>query len=424
MRVMFTEIELPYGESLIKARVPTANLSYILTARDELGLPDERAAITAAIRKPIASAPLCERLKKTDKIVILVTDYTRPCPDDRLLPPILAELETIVPRDNITIIAALGLHPPMDQAALIKKYGKSIVENYKVVNHDVNACVNIGTTTRGTPVDINRKVIEADFRLSTGFIEPHFFAGFSGGRKSIAPGVFSVRSAYYNHGYKMLEHANTRAGVLKGNPIHEDMVEQAKMARLDFIVNVLLNQKREITHVVAGDPFQAHEAGCAMEMDVVGVRVPHKADITITTNSGAPLDLDLYQTCKGIDTAAQITREGGIIICASSCCCGVGPDDFLKVHAAVRTPEEVLEKIRREEPIGVQWENQVLAKMQLKNEIYLLSDMHEKTVKDMMMTPIRSIEEGLEKAFQTLGRDAKVAVIPQGPLVIPIVEEI
>ena len=423
MKEMFTEIALPYGDSRIKAKVLTRNLAYVLSAREEKGLPDEREAITAALRNPTASAPLRERVRKTDKVVVLVTDYTRPCPDDRLLPSILAELETVVPRENITIIVALGLHPPMDRAALVKKLGQGIVDNYRVLNHDVNDTINIGTTTRGTPVDINRKVIAADFRLSTGFIEPHFFAGFSGGRKSIAPGVFSVRSAYYNHGYKMLEHANVRAGNLKGNPIHEDMVEQAKMAKLNFIVNVLLNKKREITHVVAGDPFQAHEAGCAIEMEVVGVKVPHKVDITITTNSGTPLDLDLYQTCKGIDTAAQITREGGIIICASSCCCGVGPEDFLKVHSAVKTPAEVLAKIKREEPIGVQWENQILARMQLKNTIYLLSGLDDNTVWDMMMTPIHSIEEGLEKAFKVLGRNASVAVIPQGPLVIPIVAD-
>jgi len=423
MKAMYTEIELPYGDSRLKAKVPTKNLAFILTAKDVNGLPNESETITAALRNPIASPPLRDCIKKNDRVVVLVTDNTRPCPEDRLLPPILAELETVVPRDNITIIVATGLHPPMDKPALIKKLGKEIVGKYRVLNHDVNATVNIGTTSRGTPVDINKRVIEADFRLSTGFIEPHFFAGFSGGRKSIAPGVFSVRSAYHNHGYKMLEHPNVRAGVLKGNPVHEDMVEQAKMAKLNFIVNVLLNKKREISHVVAGDPFQAHEAGCEIEMGIVGVRAPHKVDITITTNSGSPLDLDLYQTCKGIDTAAQITRKGGIIICTSACGCGVGPEEFLKLHASVKSPREVLEKIKREEPIGVQWENQILARMQLKNDIYLLSGLEDKVVRDMMMTPIHSIDEGLEKAFQILGGGAKIAVIPEGPLVIPMVED-
>lgn len=417
-----TEIKFPCGNGYLTASLPTRNIAYVLTTRDVAGLENEREAITASLRKPIASPPLLDRVSKTDKVVILVTDNTRPCPEDRLLPPILTELEEKIPRENITIIIALGLHPPLDRLEMITKLGKEIVENYRVLNHDVNQTVNIGTTSRGTPVDINTRVIEADFRISTGFIEPHFFAGFSGGRKSIAPGVFSVRSAYKNHSFTMLEHPETRAGNLKGNPIHEDMVEQAKMARLDFIVNVLLNKRREITHVVAGDPFQAHEKGCQIESEIVGVKVPHPVDITITTNSGAPLDLDLYQTCKGIDTAAQITRPGGIIITVSACSAGLGPESFRKLHASVSSPEEVLREIKRQEPIGVQWENQILARTQLKNTVYLVSSLEDNLVRDMMITPIRTVEEGLEKAFQVLGTDASIAVIPEGPLVLPLLD--
>ena len=419
---MNTEITLPYGSSFLKARIPAKNLTFILSTKDIKGLGNEREAITNSLRSPIESPALRDCVNKDDKVVVIVTDNTRPCPDDRLLPPILAELEEKLPRGNITIIVALGLHPPLDKQELIKKLGRDIVENYNVLNHDVNQTVNIGTTSRGTPVDINTKVVEADFRISTGFIEPHFFAGFSGGRKSIAPGVFSVRSAYKNHSYKMIEHPCTRAGVLKGNPLHEDLVEQAKMAKLNFIVNVLLNKHREITHVVAGDPIKAHERGCEIEMDIAGVKVDHKVDIAITTNSGAPLDMDFYQSCKGIDVAAQITRDGGIIIAASSCCAGVGPEEFRTLHASVRSPKEVLQKVKREEPIGVQWENQILARIQLKHDIYLLSGMADSVAKDMMITPIRSIEEGLEKAFKVLGDDAEIAVIPEGPLVIPLLE--
>ena len=419
---MDTIIELPYGSSRLKARIPTGNLAGIIEVPDVNGLPDERSAITGRLRAPIGSPALLDCVHKNDKVVVLVTDNTRPCPDDRLLPPILAELEAKIPRENITIIVALGLHPPLNRQELIKKLGEDIVANYNVINHDVNRTVNIGTTSRGTPVDINTRVMAADFRLSTGFIEPHFFAGFSGGRKSIAPGVFSVRSAYKNHGYQMIEHPNVRAGVLRGNPVHEDMIEQAKLAKLNFIVNVLLNKKREITHVVAGDPVKAHERGCEIEREIAGVKVPHKVDITITTNSGAPLDLDLYQTCKGIDTAAQITREGGIIIVASACSAGIGPEAFLELHASVSSPEEVRQLIKQKEPIGVQWENQVLARTQMKNDIYLVSELADSTVKDMMMTPVRTVEEGLEKAFQVLGQDAEIAVIPEGPLVIPLLE--
>ena len=417
-----TEIMLPYGDSFLKARIPTKNITSILSTKDIEGLEDEREAITNSLRTPIGRPALRDCVNKNDKVVVIVTDNTRPCPDDRLLPPILAELEAKLARENITIIVALGLHPPLDKQELVKKLGSDVVENYNVLNHDVNQTVNIGMTSRGTPVDINTKAVEADFRISTGFIEPHFFAGFSGGRKSIAPGIFSVRSAYKNHSYKMVEHPRARAGILEGNPIHEDLVEQAKMAKLDFIVNVLLNKKREITHVVAGDPIKAHERGCEIERDVAGVKVDHKVDTTITTNSGAPLDLDFYQTCKGIDTASQITRDGGIIIIASSCCAGVGPEEFRTLHASVGSPKEVLQKIKRLEPIGVQWENQILARTQLKNDIYLVSGLEDSVVKDMMITPIRAIEEGLEKAFRVLGNDAEIAVIPEGPLVLPLLE--
>jgi len=418
----YTEIELPYGDSFLKARIPTKNLSYVLNTKYIKSLDNEREAITNSLRAPIGCAPLCDCLNKNDKVVVMVTDNTRPCPDDRLLPPILAELEAKVPRENITIMVALGLHPPLDKQELVKKLGRDIVENYNVINHDVDQCVYIGTTSRGTPVDINTRVVEADFRLSTGFIEPHWFAGFSGGRKSIAPGVFSVRSAYKNHSYTMLDHPCSVSGIIQGNIVHEDLVEQAIMAKLNFIVNVILNKDREITHIVTGDPLKAHEIGCEIESDIATVKAPHKVDIVITTNSGAPLDLDLYQTCKGMNTAAKITRDGGIVIIASACSAGKGPEEFVELHASVSSPKEVLRKIRREEPIGVQWQNQIFARDQLRNDFYLVSELEDSIIKAMMITPIRTIEQGLEEAFKIIGNDAEIAVIPEGPLVVPVLE--
>jgi len=200
-------------------------------------------------------------------------------------------------------------------------------------------------------------------------------------------------------------------------------VEQARMAKLNFIVNVLLNKDREITHVVAGHPFRAHERGCQIERKVAGVKVTRRADITITTNSGAPLDLDLYQTCKGIDTAAQVTRDGGIIIVASSCRTGIGPEAFLELHRSVASPKEVIRKVKREEPVGVQWENQVLARTQLKQDIYLVSNLDERVVRDMMITPVSTVEAGLEMAFSAMGDNAEITVIPEGPLILPLLEE-
>ncbi len=419
---MHTEFSLPYGDAHLTVRVPDRNLAFVLQPRHEAGLPDEAAAVTSALRNPIGQAPLVEVVKPTDRVVIIVTDNTRACPDDRLLPPILAELERVVPADQITIVVALGLHPALNDAELRRLLGSRIVEGYRVVNHDPSAVVNIGTTSRGTPVDILKLVVDADFRLSTGFIEPHFFAGFSGGRKSIAPGVFGQKSAYVNHGYRMVADPNSRAGVLKGNPIHEDMVEQARMARLDFIVNVLLNQQKQITAVFAGDLVQAHEAGCAAARSVVGARVPHRVDIAITTNSGTPLDLDLYQTIKGIDNASLVTRDGGIIISASSCSAGVGPQSFLDLHHACGNPIDVLQRIRREEPIGVQWQNQILARIQMRNQIMLRSELPDDIVRGMWLTPVHSLDDALGVALSRMGKDAEIAVIPEGPLVLPLLD--
>jgi nickel-dependent lactate racemase len=217
----------------------------------------------------------------------------------------------------------------------------------------------------------------------------------------------------------MIEHPCARAGILKGNPIHEDMVEQASMAGLSFIVNVLMNKQKEITHVVAGEPVPAHERGCELEWEIAGARVDHRVDITITTNSGAPLDLDLYQSVKGMDTASKITRDGGVIIIASACNAGMGPESYRELHASCSSPKEVMQTIRREEPMGVQWENQFLARLQFRNDIYVVSGLADRLVRDMMLTPVTTIEAGLERALQILGDDAEIAVIPEGPLVLP-----
>jgi nickel-dependent lactate racemase len=417
---MLTVFRFPYGNAALTARIPAENIAFVLKRKHAPGLADETAALLEAIRHPVAAPPLSDCIRQGDKVVIIVTDNTRPCPDDRLLPPLLAELERKLPRENITIIVALGLHAPLSKEELVKKLGKDIVSGYRVLNHDPAATVNIGTTSRGTPVEVNRRVLEADFRISTGFIEPHFFAGFSGGSKSIAPGVSGPKAIYHNHGYEMLEHPLSRAGILEGNPVHEDIVEQAEMAGLNFIVNVLLNERQQITHVVAGDPVQAHEQGCQIERELAGFQVDQQVDITVTSNSGAPLDLDLYQTCKGIDSAALITRQGGIIIMASACNRGAGPEAFTQMHLSSHSPAEVLARTKSAGPHHLPWQNQRLAHIQLNNDIYLVSELDDKLVKDMMLLPVPSIEAGLNRAFQKLGGDARVAVIPEGHLVLPL----
>ncbi len=415
-------IKLPYGQGHITVKLPERKNIYVLEAKHVPGSKDEAGMIKEALGNPIGCSGLRNCIRKNDKAVIITTDNTRHCPDNRILPVILEELESVIPRQNIYIMVALGLHPPLTKEELTGKLGAEVVRNYTVKNHDPGRTVRLGVTSRGTPVEVNSEVVEADFRISTGYIEPHFFAGFSGGRKSIAPGVSSARAIKHNHGYEMIQHQNARTGVLDGNPIHEDMVEQAKMAKLDFIVNVLLNQEKQITQVFAGNPWLAHEAGCAAEREMVQVEIDRKVDVTIVSNGGAPADLDFYQTCKGIDTASQITREGGVIIIASACSRGPGAEDFRALHASARSPKEILEKLSKTDHAGGGWQNLILARAQLSHTIYLLSDMEDSAAGQMMVTPIHNIEEGLDNAAKILGKDATIAVIPEGPLVLPIVK--
>jgi nickel-dependent lactate racemase len=220
----------------------------------------------------------------------------------------------------------------------------------------------------------------------------------------------------------MLSDKRARSGILHGNPVHEDMVEQAKMAGLSFIINVLLNERGNITDVFAGDPVLAHEKGCELEKYLATVHIKHKVDISIVTCGGAPLDIDLYQTCKAIDTAAQITRSGGIIIVAARCDAGIGPRSFYDLHSSAGSPSEVLERIKQGEHAGVQWQNLFLARAQLDHEIFLMSSLRPEQVHNMKMTAIPSIEEGVSKALAALGKKAEIAVIPYGPHVLPSFE--
>jgi nickel-dependent lactate racemase len=416
------KIFFPYGNSFLKAGLPTKNLISILRAKEKKPIEKEKEYLIERIRNPIESSPLNKRVSRGDKVAIIVTDNTRACPDNKLLLPILEELKRAsIKREDIQILIALGLHQPLSKTEMVEKLGNGIVEKYKVANHFPQDCINLAKSSKGIPIEINKRVVEADFRISTGFIEPHFFAGFSGGRKSIMPGISSRRAIYGNHSYKMIDHPNSRAGFLEGNPVHEDMIEHAKKAKLNFIVNVLLNKEKKIIEAVVGDSIKAHEKGVKLDKEIAGAKIDHKVEIAITSNSGAPLDLDLYQTVKGIDQASLATKEGGIIIIVSECNRGIGPEMFRKLHSEATSPSEVLEKIKSEEPIEAQWENQVLARVQLKKKIYLLSDLKDYEVKDMMMTPIHSIEEGLDKAFKEVGRDVEIVAIPEGPLIFPVV---
>ncbi len=420
-------IEFPYGKGSINTDIPSDNLISVVGPR--YPKIDESAAhkIINALENPIKSQRIKDVAK--GKVIILVTDLTRATPNPLLVPPLLEEIKKAgVKSDNIKIIVANGLHGHADEKGLEELLGKRVMEEVEVANHDPNDeknLINLGTTSSGTPAIINKEVAETDFVLATGLIEPHFFAGYSGGRKNIFPGVAAERAIYSNHSYKMLDHPNATYGILRGNPVHEDMIEVLKFAKLDFIINVVLNKKREIMGVFAGDAIKAHEEGARFLDSIVKVKVKKEADIVIVTNGGYPLDRNFYQAAKGMATGSLVVKKGGVIIMLSECIDntralgGVVHDYYHKLCKGTKSPDEILKRVREQEPIKDQWQAQPLARILQKAEIITISEVKNQIVEDFLMTPASSLDEAMDMAFKKMGSDAGIIAIPEGPYIIP-----
>ncbi len=317
-------VKLAYGREGLWIDLPDRNVT-VVEPRFVPGLPDERAAIVGALRQPLDSPPLRELVNPADAVAIVFSDVTRPTPNDRLLPPLLAELGH-VPREQIVLINALGMHRPNTGEELRRMLGDGVVDGYRVVQHDAhdeNGLVSLGQTRFGHEILVNRAYAGATVKILTGFIEPHFFAGFSGGPKAVLPGVAGARSVLENHSAAMLDDPGATWGVTDGNPVWEEMLEAALATTPTFLLNVSLNRERAITGVYAGDLRAAHRAGIAAVRQTAMAAVDAPFDIVITTNSGYPLDLNLYQAVKGMSAAAQVVRQGGSIIVAAECWDGI-----------------------------------------------------------------------------------------------------
>ena len=395
------------------------------------GLPDERAALVEALRKPIAGAPLREIAKPGDRVVIVHTDITRATPNDRILPPLLEELESAgVKREDITLLNALGTHRPQTEDELKTMLGPDVVANYRCRQHDGNDdanLVHVGTTRFGHDVRINRHFVEADVKILTGFIEPHFFAGFSGGPKGVLPSIAGAESVLSNHGAKMIGHPKATWGITRGNPIWEEMLEAARMVEPSFLLNVAMNRDRQITGVFAGEMFAAHGAGCKFVESCAMVPVPEPFDIVVTSNSGYPLDLNLYQTVKGMSAAARIVRDGGSIIIASQCWDGI-PDhgQYGPLLREASSPAELLARI--ESPGFAspdQWQVQIQARIQLKADVYVRADgLSDRQITDCLLKPCRRVEDTLSELLATTSRKRpSICVLPEGPITIPYVSK-
>lgn len=416
------KVNLAYGQGHLPVELPKDRTTVIAPAHTA-GLKDERAAVIRALESPIGSKPLKEIIKPGDKICISFTDITRATPNDRLIPWLLQHLAQ-VPRENITLLNQLGTHRPNTRAELEMMLTPEVVRDYRVLNHEPEnhaAHVQLGTMRDGTPALINRHVVEADVRIITGFIEPHFFAGFSGGIKGICPGTAALETVMSNHGVKNIGDPNATFGVNEGNPLWEELRDVALRVGPSFVLNVTLNEERQITNVFAGDIIKAHKTGTEFVRQSAMQNVEAPFDVVVTTNSGYPLDMNLYQGVKGMSAGARIIRPGGTLILAAECREGVPTNSPLdKLLRSAGSPEEILALLATPGFVRPeQWQAQIQALVQRKATVLVYSALPDEVVRACHLTPCHDISAEVKKCLDALGAEARVAVLPQGPLTIP-----
>jgi len=416
-------IRLAYGVSGLWLDLPDTLDVTVLEPEFVPALPDPEAALRAALAAPLDSPPLRECVRASDRVAIVFSDITRPTPNHLLLPAVL-EAIAHVPPEQIVLCNALGTHRANTPEELARLLGPAVNGRYRVVQNDAfdpATQVCLGRTSRGHELWINREYMAADVKILTGFIEPHFFAGFSGGRKSVLPGIASRSTVLYNHNARFIASPHAAQGVLDGNPLHRDMLYAAERAGLRFILNVLLDGQRNIVGAVAGDKDLAHRAGCELcgKLARVG-RVG--ADIAVTSNGGYPLDQNVYQAVKGMTAAEACVKPGGAIVMCAELSDGHGGDVFFRWLAERKGPEEVLRDIEGVPPENTrmdQWEAQILARVLMKAEcIFVTGEENRAMVEKMHMKWAPTVEDALAIAEARLGPDATVAVIPDGVGVI------
>ncbi|RME35336.1 MAG: nickel-dependent lactate racemase [Thermoflexia bacterium] len=419
-------VHLAYGRRGLRVDLPDTVPVTVIEPRFVPGLPDEAAALRDALRFPIDSPPLVDLVRPTDTVAVVFSDITRPMPNDRVLPVLLEELARAgVPDDHILLINALATHRSQTEEELRRMLGDGIVDRYRILQHnawDDAALVPVTTNRTGRRVRVNRAYMEASVRILTGFIEPHFFAGFSGGPKAVLPGIADIEAILDNHGPQMIAHPRSTWAVTEGNPIWEEMRDVARATSPTFLLNVALNRDRRITGVFAGKMETAHRAGVAFVREHAVQVVPESFDIVITSNSGYPLDLNLYQAVKGMSAAAQIVRPGGDIVVVAECWDGI-PDhgEYRRLLWEASSPEELLERIltpgfRCQDS----WEAQIQAQVQRVARVHVYADgLTDEQLQRAHILPCRSVEETVDRLLRE-NPDARIAVLPDGPQTVPI----
>jgi nickel-dependent lactate racemase len=416
------KVKLAYGDGYLEVDLPAAQTT-VISPIEQAGLPDEAGSFRAALDLPIGAGPLRERVSHGESICIVFTDITRATPNERIIPWLLDYLRGCgVRRDQITLLNALGTHRPNTVEELSKMLTPEVVRDYRVLNHEPEnpaALVSVGLTAGGAPALLNRHLVEADFRIVTGFIEPHFFAGFSGGPKGIMPGVAGLETVIGNHGWRNIGSPNAAFGITEGNPLWEEMRDIALLAGPSFLINVTLNERRAITGIFAGHLIEAHKHGIEFVRKSAMQPVRELFDIVITTNSGYPLDQNLYQAVKGMSAGARIVKKGGAIIIAAECRAGI-PDGspFYQILTRAKDPEDILALIARE-TFPEQWQSQIQALIQRKAKVFVHSSMADEVIRAAHLLPAPDILSVVNQLQAEHPWPLRIAVLPQGPLTIP-----
>jgi nickel-dependent lactate racemase len=420
------EISLPYAQEHLSVQIPTANLQGIWESRvnDYDSGVAESAVVERALDQPIGSLSLEQLVAGKRDMVIITSDHTRPVPSALTLPILLRRIRAANPEIKISILIATGFHRATTHEEMVAKFGAEIVTNERLIVHDSqdrSQLVNMGTLPSGGEFWLNRLAVETELLISEGFIEPHFFAGFSGGRKSVLPGVAGAETILANHCAEFIASEQARTGLLEDNPIHRDMLYAARQANLRFILNVVLNDRKQVIHAVAGDLEKAHLQGCEFLKGLC--QIPHsEADIVITSNGGYPLDQNIYQAVKGMTAAESAAGEDGVIIMVAACNDGHGGQSFYEQVAAADTPRDLLARtvgVPRDRTVPDQWEYQILARILSRHPVLLVSkDCPPEMIRTMHMEPFASIEQALQRARQIKGENARISVIPDGVAVI------
>jgi len=416
------KVHLQYGTQGIDAEIPSGNVTVVQPIFVE-GLPEEAAVFTAAVRDPIDSRPLRDLIRSSDRVAIVIPDITRPLPTNRLLPWVLAELSH-VPDENFTVISGTGSHRMNTPEELAAMVGVEVMARIRVVNHtahDPSRLAFAGMTADGRKVFMNPEYVEADKRIVLGFIEPHFMAGFSGGYKGIFPALADIDSIMHYHRASVIGDPRSTWGLLEGNPTQEQIRANGSILPVDFCINVTLNRHRQITGFYCGDVLAAHRKGSGFAKATAMVRCGRAFPVVVTTNGGYPLDQNLYQAVKGMSAGAQIVEEGGFILAASKCDDGFpAHGNFRKLLFAHNSPQAILNTINTPGfSMYDQWEAQLLAIILLKARVGLYSDIPSEEVRRAHLEPVSEVSERITAELEHVGRDAPIAVLPEGPMTIP-----